>query len=115
MIPVRLTTKKRNKYGARKTVVDGIIFDSIAEARRYGKLALMQRAGMISDLVCHPEFRIEMNGTLICRVLLDFSYKNATTGKTIYEDLKGAKATAVCRLKRKLVEVAHGISVEEIR
>ncbi len=115
MIPVRLSPKKKNKYNAKKTVIDNITFDSIAESRRYGKLALMQRAGMISDLVAHPEFRIEMNGTLICRVLLDFSYKNATTGKTIYEDLKGAKATAVCRLKRKLVEVAHGISVEEIR
>lgn len=115
MIPIRLTQKKKNKYNAKKAVVDGITFDSVAESTRYGKLALMQRAGLISDLVTHPEFRIEMNGTLICRVVLDFAYKNINTGKTIYEDVKGAKATAICRLKRKLVEAAHEISVEEIR
>ena len=114
MIPIRLGKTKKNKYSAKKAVIDGITFDSIAESRRYGKLALMQRAGLISDLVTHPEFRIEMNGTLICRVILDFSYKNITTGKTIYEDVKGSKATAVCKIKRKLVEAVHGISVEEI-
>lgn len=114
MMPVRLAPKKKNKYNAKKAVVDGITFDSVAESTRYGKLALMQRAGLIADLVTHPEFRIEMNGTPICRVVLDFSYKNIKTGKTIYEDLKG-KDNALSKLKRKLVSAVHLIDVEIIK
>lgn len=114
MIPIRLTPKKKNKYNAKKAVVDGIKFDSLAESTRYGKLALLQRAGLISELVTHPEFRIEMNGALICLVVLDFSYKNIKTGKTIYEDLKG-KDNALSKLKRKLVSAVHLIDVEIIK
>lgn len=39
--------KAPNKYGAKKTVVDGVTFDSKAEARRYQQLKLMQQAGEI--------------------------------------------------------------------
>ena len=36
-----------NKYRAKKTVVDGIEFDSAREARRFTKLRDMERAGEI--------------------------------------------------------------------
>ena len=36
-----------NKYHAIKTTVDGITFDSRAEARRYRELKLLERAGVI--------------------------------------------------------------------
>ena len=38
------------KYRNEKTVVAGLTFDSKAEARRYGELQLLERAGRISDL-----------------------------------------------------------------
>lgn len=37
----------KNKYKAVKTTVDGIKFDSKAEARRYTQLKLLERAGQI--------------------------------------------------------------------
>ena len=39
-----------SKYGAIKTVLDGIKFDSKAEARRWAELRLLERAGQIHDL-----------------------------------------------------------------
>lgn len=39
-------TRPKNKFNARKKVVDGIEFDSTKEARRYQDLALMQKAGL---------------------------------------------------------------------
>jgi hypothetical protein len=41
---------QRPKYGNRKTEIDGYLFDSQAEARRYKELKLMQAAGEIDTL-----------------------------------------------------------------
>ena len=40
---------QRNKYHAKKCVVDGITFDSIKEAGRYRELRLLERAGKIRE------------------------------------------------------------------
>lgn len=42
--------KAPNKYGAKKTEVDGITFNSKAEAARYLKLKQMQQAGSGSGI-----------------------------------------------------------------
>ena len=49
---------KRNKYGAKKTWVDGICFDSQKEAAYYGNLKLLHRAGVISGYMVH--------GAMVC-------------------------------------------------
>jgi len=36
------------KYGNKKTVVDGITFDSMREANRYRELKLLERAGKVT-------------------------------------------------------------------
>ena len=40
----------RSKYKAKKTIVDGIEFDSKHEADRYRELVLLERAGQIQNL-----------------------------------------------------------------
>ena len=45
-----------NKYGARKTVVDGITFDSAAEALRYRGLCALVKIGAITDVQVQPVF-----------------------------------------------------------
>lgn len=52
-------TPKRNKYNAIKTEADGIKFDSLSEAIRYSELKLLQMAGEISDLECHPSYLLQ--------------------------------------------------------
>ncbi|MDY6867004.1 MAG: DUF1064 domain-containing protein [Chloroflexota bacterium] len=83
----------RNKYNARKVTIDGIEFDSKAEGRRYMFLKSEQQAGRISDLECHPRFRLmdayRWNGKTYKSVNFtpDFQYQQG--GKTVCEDVKG--------------------------
>ena len=39
----------RNKYGAKKTIVGDVKFDSKTEAQRWIELQLLERAGDMSD------------------------------------------------------------------
>jgi len=47
-----------SKYHNRKTEVNGITFDSMAEARRYEELLILERAHKISNLECQPKFHL---------------------------------------------------------
>ena len=75
-----------SKYHARKTVVDGITFDSKREAKRYGELKLLDIA--------------------------DFTYTDAKTGEEIVEDCKGYR-TDIYRLKSKIFAHKYGVVILE--
>ena len=96
--------KRLNKFGAVKTVVDGITFHSGAEARRYQQLKLLERAGHIRQIELQPVYKIEIGGKHVCKVILDFRYFDGE--QRVVEDVKG-RDTAVSRLKRKLVEASY--------
>jgi hypothetical protein len=49
---------KRSKYNAKKTTVDGIVFDSAKEATRYGELKVLEKAGEIHCLLIQPSYRL---------------------------------------------------------
>jgi hypothetical protein len=104
--------KPKNKYGAKRQCLDGYTFDSQMEARRYAQLKILVHAGAIQNLEIHPRYPIAINGKKICAVILDFQYTQA--GKLIVEDVKG-RDTPLSRLKRKLVEALHPITVTLIR
>ena len=61
--------RKRNKYGAIRTKVDGINFASKGESRRYKELVLLQEAGHITDLTLQPRFPLEVDGYKVCGML----------------------------------------------
>ena len=50
-----------SKYRNIKTEVDGIVFDSKAEARRYAELRLLEKANEISDLRLQYPFECKIN------------------------------------------------------
>lgn len=109
---------KPSKYRNRKKEVDGIVFDSEKEARRYTDLKLMERAGEITALELQPEFRLEVNGRHICTYRADFSYLPAVRpglflNTRIIEDVKGV-LTPVYRLKKKLMLACWGIEITEV-
>lgn len=117
------------KYGNKKTKVDGIVFDSIKEAKRYKELSLMQHSGMIQDLQMQVKFVLIPaqrepdtigkkggihKGKLIereCAYIADFLYTE--NGKTVVEDTKGVK-TKDYILKRKMMLYFHGIRIKEV-
>lgn len=95
---------RAHKYGAVKTVLDGITFDSKAEASRYAELRFMEKAGAITALKLQPVFPIVIGGKKVCSYRADFSYRAA--GAEVIEDVKGME-TPVFRLKKKLVEASY--------
>lgn len=106
---------KAPKYQNRKTIVDGITFDSAKEARRYGELKLLERGGYITGLEIQPAFRLVVNNCLVCTYRADFRYTTDTPhvrGLVVVEDVKGMK-TPVYRLKKKLMLAVHGVEILE--
>lgn len=113
-------TKARRKYRNEPVVLDGLRFDSRAEARRWADLELMQRAGRIRDLQRQVLYELipsqprPSGGTeRPCEYVADFVYTDCDTGRLVCEDVKGA-ATPEYRIKRKLMLWRHGIEVREV-
>jgi len=77
----------RNKYSAKKTYSElcGRTFDSKAEARRGEELALLEKAGGISDLEYQVSFKLCESPNI--KIKIDFKYTQ--DGIVIYEDVKG--------------------------
>lgn len=103
------------KYHNTKVSVDGIMFDSKLEAKRYGQLKLMEHAGVIRDLELQPEYELipsfKKNGKTWRRTVYkaDFRYILCEDDRIIIEDVKGSTAviTDVFRLKQKLFEYRY--------
>lgn len=113
MAAIRIRT---NKYGNKKTTVDGITFDSSKEAHRYGELVMMQRAGLISGLERQPKFDLIVNGEKVGKYTADYRYFDHVAGHTIVEDVKSKPTmTAVYRLKKRLMKAIHRIDIKEIQ
>jgi hypothetical protein len=120
MTPKAPAAKKASKYGAKKTVVDGIEFASKAEARFYGHLKLLERQGLISGLELQPRFElvpaVKLDGKTKRALVYvaDFRYRCEATGATVIADVKGV-ATQAYKIKRHLMKHLHGIEVKEVR
>lgn len=101
----------RSKYGNHKCSADGLSFDSKKEMRRYHDLKYRVLAREISELKCQVKFSIDVNGLRICNYIADFTYMER--GQLVVEDVKGGKATQTpaSRLKVKLMQAVHGITV----
>lgn len=119
-----------HKYNAQRVEIDGHKFASKAEARRYGELKLLEKAGKIESLELQPVFPLRVLLTTgsftyaaralagdyptIGKYVADFKYYRleAPTG-WIVEDVKGFK-TELYRWKKKHVEAQYGIEIQEI-
>ena len=118
-----------SKYKNRKVTENGITFDSMKEANRWGQLKLMERAGRISNLrrqvrfCLIPEQRMpdtlgprggRRKGKIIekgCYYVADFVYEE--NGRTVVEDAKGVRTDEYI-LKRKLMLLVHGVKIREV-
>lgn len=107
------TKPKKSKYGAVKTEVDGIKFDSKHEAKRYQELRLLEQAGEITNLRLQVPFELipKSKYGMPIRYIADFTY-NDGNGQLIVEDAKGVK-TPVYRIKRRLMAELKGIEIKE--
>lgn len=115
--------KNSSKLKNKKTVVNGIEFDSKREAERYTVLHAMEQSGLISDLQLQVKYCLlppqkgKTRNERAVTYIADFVYKR--NGETVVEDSKGyrnpASATyAKFVLKRKLMMYIHGIEIQEV-
>ena len=90
--------------------MDGINFDSLAEASRYQELKLFQASGAIWGLKCHPRFEIvpacnydgKRERALYYEADFEYCEDNGGDPPThVVEDVKGFE-TATFRIKRRL-------------
>lgn len=106
----------RSKYHARKTVVDGITFDSKREADRYLVLKSMEEEGAIEDLRRQVRFELipafDVDGKHYRPVFYVADFVYCEGGQEVVEDVKGMR-TDVYRLKSKLFARRYGVSIKE--
>lgn len=110
---VETRAPKRNKYGAQKTDVDGIRFDSKREATRYQDLKVMELAGVISDLKLQVTYPLVVEGIKIADYRCDFEYLE--DGQKVVEDTKSdfTRKLLWYRMKKKLMLALHSIEIRE--
>ena len=108
----RETAPKRPKYRNKKTVVDGITFDSKREASRYNELKIAEKSGTITKLRLQVPFAIVVNRIYCGSYVSDFVYLDRD-GEEIIEDAKGVRSD-LYKLKKKLVEALYGVAIVEV-
>src|SRR3990167_4997504 len=100
--------KRRHKYGAKRTVVDGIKFDSKGEHRRWMELKLLERAGKIVGLTRQFKYSLHVNGKLIGVYVVDFFYWRGN--EPIAEEYKGLDVP-FGKWKRRHAELEYNIKI----
>ena len=102
--------KPKSKYRAVRTNVDGIVFASKKEARRYCDLKILECAGEIRDLELQPAFPFSINGRKVtfpsgrqAKYIADFAYFDVVLNRRVVLDVKGMK-TEIYKLKKAIVE-----------
>lgn len=106
------------KYRNEKVKVDGILFDSKKEARRYGELKMLKKAGKIKDFSIQYPFVFVLNKEKIFKYKADFRVEHLD-GSVEVEDVKGFdrktkkfRTTPLFKLKKKLIEAQFGIKIK---
>lgn len=103
---------RKNKFGAEKTVVDGITFDSKREAKVYSDLKLLERSGKISGLELQKKFDLIVNGQTVGTYTADFVFIDHEQGnRQRVIDVKGVQ-TREFRRTRKILMASQNINVE---
>ena len=121
----------QNKYKNQKIEIDGILFDSKKEAKRYSELLLLEKAGAITNLQRQVKYVLipaqyeadyvlkkgkVKRGKCIereCSYTADFVYFDKEQGEWVAEDVKGFRTDKYI-IKRKLMLWVHNIRIKEV-
>lgn len=106
-----------NKYGNKKCIYQGIVFDSKKECDHFIYLQYLEKAGEITDLQRQVRFELQPsfkhNGKTIRSItyVADFTFKDKD-GLMHIQDTKGIK-TEVYKIKKKMMQF-KGYEIEEV-
>ena len=110
-----------NKYHNKKTVIDGIKFDSEKEGNYYLKLKMLEKAGKIRDLrlqvpfVLLETFKVGDRTYRKAKYIADFTYYD-DKDKLHVIDVKSeaTRKDKTYQLKKKLLAWKYGLEIEEV-
>lgn len=109
-----------SKYGSKKVLINGIVFDSKKEADRYCELKFLERAGKVKDISLQHKFELQpsfkKNGKTIRAItyIADFVYFDLERMANVVEDVKGYK-TKEYLLKKKMFEYKYPyLTIKEV-
>lgn len=125
---------KPSKYHNQRVVINGEKFDSKREAAYYQELLLREKAGQIRNIqrqmtfhLCCPQMDENFKQPespivhYVAAYLADFTYEERdgftppVIWRKVVADVKGAKNTQMFALKKKWLELQHGIVIREVR
>lgn len=110
-----LSKPKRSKYGAKKTELDGVTYDSKAEAEYAAKLKLREKAGEVGGIEIQRPFPILINGFSVGVYRADFCFiDHKEDGRLRVIDVKGYD-TPLSKFKRKCVEAFYRVKIEVVK
>lgn len=128
-LPSSFVRRSKSTRGNKQVVINGKVFDSQKEARRYSELRLLEIAGEIRDLKTQVEFELIPaqyepdtvgprggihKGKCIeraCKYIADFTYYTKD-GEYVVEDCKGYREEHY-RIKRKIALYLKNIRIKE--
>lgn len=102
-------TPAYNKYGNKKTVIDGITFDSVAESIYYQNLKILISAGFVKYFLMQIPFYLPGGVKYKCDFMVVWK-----DGAIEYADVKG-HVTAMFKLKKKQVEALYPITIKCVK
>lgn len=109
-----------SKYHSRKKEVDGFLFDSAAEAKRFQELRALASAKVIRKLELQPKFLLQegfrdSTGKRHRPITYKADFRYVENGKVIVEDSKGFRTEAY-RLKWKwAIKLNPDMEFREVR
>jgi hypothetical protein len=109
-----------SKLHARKTTLDGIVFASALEAKRYSQLKLLLMNGDIADLELQPKYPLVITSLKtgeqkqVGRYTADFRYYDRAKGEQIVEDTKGLMTEAAA-LRIKIAQALYDVEIVLVR
>lgn len=103
-----------NKFLAKKTIIDGITFDSKKEAQYYLIYKHKEQAGMIKNLNRQVDYPFKINNKTMFKYKADFTFEDENGFHII--DVKSSMTSKlpVYRLKKKIIEEYYQIKIEEV-
>lgn len=105
MTYLKLWQTGRNKYNAKKTMFEGMKYDSKKEANKAVELSMLKKSKQIKDFEAHKKIELfGQNGTRVCNYFADFWITHNDGTIEILDIKSKITETSIFRLKWKMLE-----------
>ena len=108
--PVTDAPKKRSKYNAVPTVVDGIRFASKAEARYYSCIQFAKASGAVTNFLRQVPFHLDGGDKYVCDFMVFYA-----DGRMEVIDVKGFETATFLRKKKKVEKQYAPIKIKVVK